>query len=107
MWTFAAGVSGPCAMDDLMSTTPHADPDVGSSVTCSEDASSEESIPQTETTPRRECRRSAKLAAHLAKRLARSLAKTVTVLPHYVGSYSINSGKRTLRIYQRVGRLSM
>ena len=27
-----------------------------------------------------------------------SLAKTVTVLPHYVGSYSINSGKRTLRI---------
>ena len=62
----------------IMSTTPHADLDVSSSVTCSEDEvvpSSEESIPQTETTPRRECRRSAKSAAPLAKRLARKFSK--------------------------------
>lgn len=64
----------------MMSTTPHADVDVSSSVTCSEDEvvpSSEESIPQaqTETTPRRECRRSAKSAAPLAKRLAREFSK--------------------------------
>ena len=63
----------PCAM--MMSTTPHvhADPDVSSSVTCSEDEvvpSSEESIP-----PRRERRWSAKSAAPLAKRLAREFSK--------------------------------
>ena len=62
----------------IMSTTK-TDLDVSSSVTCSEDEvvpSSEESIPQTETTPRRDCRRSAKSAAPLAKRLARKFSKS-------------------------------
>ena len=73
---------GPCE-NVIMSTTPHTD--VSSSVTCSEDevmSSSEESIPQTETTPRpRERRQSAKSAAPLAKRLACKLSHYRTSTP--------------------------
>lgn len=33
--------------------------------------------------------------------LPMSLARTVTVLPHHVGSYSNNSGKRNVRMYSK------